>query len=489
MLLSASTALAAVTIVIPGLQQLGLGLGATQAELQCITDVTPVVLAGLLLGAGALLDRFGRRRVMIIGLCVLAASMVWSALADSAAVLVAARACTGLGAALVFPGTLSTLMSVTPTERRPPVIGMWAGATMTGGLWSLLLASVIVQSGLPRGSFFLAAAVVVVLCLLGVVTVVPETRDAEPPALDPAGTLLSLLAVGGLTLGITELPADGMGSVLVIGGFATGLVATVAFLLWELRATQPMLDPRLFLRGGFTGGTITIILLFFGAYGWYFLALQYGGYALGLDPILDALLLVPMSTTIPCAIIGARLAERIGWRPVLVSSLLLVGVASLLMALVARERSALLMCVSFAVFGLGLGAGQSAPTNAIVDSLPASRQGIASAVNDTAREFGAALGIAVLGSLFNAGYRTSVGHDGIGLAAPVIKALRDSPAAGAAAAGPGGAARLHGLIASATVNGWKIAFLFAAGLFAIAAVGLLLLRDRRPEPALLPSPS
>jgi MFS family permease len=202
---------------------------------------------------------------------------------------------------------------------------------------------------------------------------------------------------------------------------------------------------------------------------------------MGYNPLEAGLGLLPNAVaTVPFAVIGSRLALRRGWRPVMVGSLIVMALGSALMAVVGSERSIWWIGVSFFVFGIGLGAGQSAPTQAIVDALPRAKQGVASAVNDASRELGAAVGIAIMGSAFNYAYRAQINDALAGVARPVVHAVRDSPAAGLQVAqhAGAGARRITEAIATATVSGWEAAFITVTVVFVGASL-LIYLGTRR----------
>jgi MFS family permease len=238
-----------------------------------------------------------------------------------------------------------------------------------------------------------------------------------------------------------------------------------------------MLDVRLFRHSGFAGGFLAIVMLFAGSYGWFTLAFQYSGYVLGYSVLGAGLAMIPNAlSTLPLAVMSPRMSSRWGWRATTSVSLVFLSLGALILAAIGHDRSFWPMAAGFFVFGIGLGSGTVAPTQALVDALPPAKQGVASAVNDAARELGAALGIAITGSVFNAAYRHHVAHDvalrGLHGHAVVIPSVKASPAIGLALAGHlhgAGARIVTGAVTGATVSGWDAAFITIAVAFLIAA--------------------
>jgi MFS family permease len=473
MVLGASVVMASVTSVIAITPLISRDLGATQAEIQLIVDVTAVALAALVLPMGALLDRFGRRRGLVVGFGGMIAALVWCYVADSPGEMIAARIATGTFAAVAFPGTLATLTATTPREQRSRAIGAWAGATMVGGTYALLIAGAFGEWGDWRG-VFLALAAIVGACLLGTLIAVPETRDPKHANIDPLGALLSLIGVGALTLAVIQMPVHGIDDPVVSVGLALGCLALALFLAWELRARTPMLEVRLFRNSTFSTAVATGFLLFFASYGWFFLSFQYYVYVLGFSPLGAAAGLIPNAVvTVPCAVFGPAAVARFGWRRVIVAVLLIGAASFAFMGIAGQWMDFVPIALGFALFGVCLGTPQGPVAEAIVNALPRAKQGIASAVNDVSRELGAAFGIAVFGSVFNAAYRAEVADYGGSAPAQALDAVKDSPALGAAAADQVGGAvgsSLNELVERAAADGWTAAFFAAAGVFVVAAV-------------------
>jgi MFS family permease len=218
-------------------------LGASQTDQQWIIDSYTVALAALLLFAGALGDRFGRRRALVGGLALFVAANAFSAFANSAGALIVWRFLAGVGAALIMPATLSTITSVFPPDKRAKAVGLWAGIAGAGGMLGLLVAGAMLEQWW-WGSIFVVTAVLGAVALVATVVLVPETRATHTAGLDPPGALLSIAAAGGLVFGIIEGPSRGWTDPITLFGLLGGALAGVLFVCWELRSPAPLLDPR-----------------------------------------------------------------------------------------------------------------------------------------------------------------------------------------------------------------------------------------------------
>jgi EmrB/QacA subfamily drug resistance transporter len=432
-------AVASVNVALPDLAR---DTGATQRELQWIVDAYALVFAGLLLPAGALGDRFGRRGVLMAGLVVFGAASGAAMLVDDPTALIALRGLTGVGAALVMPTTLSIITNVFPPGERGRAVGVWAGVAGGGAMVGLLLSGTILE-WFSWQAVFAVNVVLAVAAFAGAARFVPSSRSAHPVRLDPIGSLLSSLGLFALVFAIIEAPQHGWldGSTLVPVG--AGLLLLLAFVRFELARREPMLDPRLFARRGFGVGSLSLTLQFFAQFGLIFISLQYLQFVLGYSPLQAGLALVPMALMlVAIAPRAPRLAARLGVRAVGAAGLAVMGLGFLLFATLDAGSSYWHFGAGVVVTGIGLGLATSPATTAIVSSLPPHRQGVASAVNDLTREVGGAFGIAILGSLLNGGYRHEMADATAGLPAPAAAAARESIAAAtqiADRAGPEGA--------------------------------------------------
>src|SRR5918999_278993 len=317
-LLVVGLALMAVVSAVTGLNMalpsLARETGASQTDLTWIVDAYTVVFAGLLLFAGALGDRFGRKLLLVIGLVVFGAAAGLAMLVTEAWQLIALRAAMGVGASAIMPTTLSVITTSFPEAERPRAIGVWVGIAGGGAVLGLFASGLLLEF-FGWQSFFGLNVALAAIALAGVLAVVPSTADEEPPALDWIGALLSLAAVGGLVFGIIEGPERGWDDPATIGAIAIGLVALVLFVLWELRQRQPMLDPRLFRLRGLSAGSLVITVQFFAAFGFFFILLQYLQFVTDRSPFEAAVALLPLPfVLLPIARNAPHLAERIGFR-------------------------------------------------------------------------------------------------------------------------------------------------------------------------------
>ncbi|MEO8470348.1 MAG: MFS transporter [Chloroflexota bacterium] len=405
MALSLMTVISAVSGLNIALPSLARETGASQSELTWIVDAYTVVFAGLLLFAGALGDRYGRKLLLEIGLLLFGAAAAIGLVVSDPGLLIATRALMGVGAAAIMPTTLSVITTSFPEHERPKAIGVWVGMAGGGAVLGLFGSGLLLEF-FSWQSFFGLNVVLAIAALVGVIVVVPSSVDEDAPALDVVGAVLSLVTVSALVLGIIEGPEQGWDAPATIGGLVTGMVAGVLFVIWELRTRTPMLDPRLFRSRALSAGTLTIGLQFFAAFGFFFTAIQYLQYVTDRSPLEAAAALLPLPLfLLPVARNAPVLARRIGFRRLAPVGLVLMASGMLVMSRLDLETPYWVFAAGIALFAVGMGLAGTPATTAITASLPMTKQGVASAINDTARELGSALGIAILGSVLNQGYR------------------------------------------------------------------------------------
>jgi EmrB/QacA subfamily drug resistance transporter len=446
-------------------------LDASQASQQWIVDSYALVLAALLLPAGAIGDRFGRRGALIAGTAIFGIGSLLSAFVDSAGPLIGLRALTGLGAALLMPGTLSTITSVFPPEERAKAVGIWAGFAGAGGTLGILVSGALLEQ-FWWGSIFLVTAGLAALSCIGVILVVPSTRSEEHVGLDPRGSVVSAIGIGLLVLGIIEGPERGWTNPLTLLGLIGGVAFLVAFIAVELRTDEPLLDPRLFKHRGFATGSASLFLQFFAMFGFFFVSLQFLQLVLGYSTFEAALALLPMSIVIlPISAVAGTMSEKYGHRLIGGIGLAVSAVGFALFATLGTGSGFLAFMFVTIIIGAGAALAMTPATNAIVASLPRAKQGVASAVNDTSRELGAAFGVAVLGSAFNIGYRNSIDTHLAGLPADVAHQAREAPAIAVQLASriPGGDA-LGAAAREAFTTGMRYAVLLGMALLLVGAV-------------------
>ena len=463
---------AGVTMLVNALSLIAEDLELSQARQSWVVDAYALPFAALLMIAGALGDRYGRRGALLTGTVIFGVGSVLSALATSGGELLAFRAITGVGAALIMPGTLSTITSVFPEDRRARAVGIWSGFAMAGGTLGMLGSGLLLQH-YWWGSVFVVAALLAVVAFAVIALAVPSTRSSEHVSLDPGGTVLSALAVAAVVFGVIEGPEQGWTSLLTLGSIGVGLLAAAAFVLYELKVDRPLLDPRLFRLRGFGTGSAALLIMFLAAFGFFLVSMQFLQLILGYSPLKAAVALLPqMLVMIPLATFAASLSMRVGQRRLTTLGLVVgaVGMASFVTLDAHSSYWQFLPCMLLVFVGIGL--AMTPATTAIVNSLPVAKQGVASAVNDTAREVGGALGVAVLGSAFNTAYRSGITEHLGGLSSGDAEGAREAPAIAFRIARGLGAEgnRLTVATQNAFESGLRAAVLISATLFALAAL-------------------
>ncbi len=471
-------ALAAVTAAMSSLNvalpDIARSTHASQTQLSWIIDAYSLTFAALLLPGGALGDRYGRRRLLLVGLGVFAAGSVAAMTASDANVLIALRAVIGLGAALVMPATLSTITGTFPPAQRVKAVSIWAGVAGGAAVLGVVVSGALLEAFSWR-SVFAVNVVLGVIALIGTFVIVPESADPDAPRLDIVGAGLSVAGLVAAVYSIIEAPTAGWLSAQTLVGLALGVLILVAFVLVELRTAHPMLDPRVFTRRRLSAGSISIFVQFFVFYGFIFLVLQYLQLVRRDSALIAAISMLPMAVTMmPTSRLAPKLAARFGSRGVCVAGLIGIAVALAVIAQMDAHTAYWHLAVGLLILGAGMGAAMTPATSAITSALPKAQQGVASAMNDLSREVGGALGIAVLGSIATAAYRGRLQLPG--LPSTVAEQARASLAV---------AAHLGGSIArqadSAFVHGFQVAFLTAAGIAVLAAVAVAVLLPARDD--------
>jgi EmrB/QacA subfamily drug resistance transporter len=468
-----------VSTVSTALPVLAASLGASQTQQTWIVDAYTVVLAALVLPAGALGDRYGRRGTLTAGLVVFALSCAVPLEVNSIGAMIASRALTGLGAALIMPSTLSLITASFPAGGRGRAIGIWAAVAGLGGLLGIIMAGLVLRHFSWHGVFLVPALLAVALAIAA--CWVPAGERVTRP-LDLAGAVLSALAVGALIFGILESADDGWSGPVVIGSLAAAVVLGAVFVRTELRRAHPMLDVRLFRDRALAIGSLSTSLQFTAAFGVMYGAIQYLQLVKGYSPLASGLALWPVAVTLlPLALVSARLAERIGLRPVTCAGLAAVALGTVLTGRLGLHDGYLPTGIAVGILGAGIGLAGPAATAAIMDSVPAHSYGVGSAINDVTREAGTALGIALTGSILSAGYQRQMAAAAAGLPPAVRHAVTSSIATALPAAarlgGPG-----RGLADAARAAFCHANWLSSATLACVVAAGAvaaLCLRARR----------
>jgi EmrB/QacA subfamily drug resistance transporter len=403
-------------------------LDATNTELQWIVDSYTLVFAGLLLTAGSLGDRFGRRPALQCGFVVFGLGSLASAMADSPEALILSRASMGVGGAFIMPATLSIITNVFPDRERGKAIGVWAA---TAGLAAALgpLTGGFLLEHFYWGSVFLVNLPIVIFGLIAGVFLIPDSRDPAAPRLDPIGAVLSIVGLGALLFAIIEAPRHGWTDPVTLAGFALGALLLGAFAWWELHCDHPMLDFGFFRNPRFSAASTGITLTFFAMFGSVFIYTQYLQFVLGYSPLQAGIRLLaialPMMIVAP---LSPRFVHRFGTKLVVAAGMALTTLGLLLMSFVSVDTPYPQLAWRMVVMSCGLALTMAPATESIMGSLPLAKAGVGSAVNDTTRQVGGALGVAVLGSVFTSIYGTRVvdALSGHGLPASAVDAAQDS---------------------------------------------------------------
>jgi EmrB/QacA subfamily drug resistance transporter len=396
------------TILNVALPTLVRDLHATNSELQWMVDSYTLVFAGLLLTAGSLGDRFGRKGALQIGLAVFALGSLASALANDPAQLIATRALMGIGGAFIMPATLSILTNVFPAEERGRAIGVWAGVSALGIAIGPLLGGYLIDH-FSWGSIFTVNLPIAAVAIAAGGFLVPTSKDPSAPKLDPLGAALSIVGLVALVYGLIEAPSKGWGSPTIVGAFAVAVVVLGTFVWWELRVEEPMLDVSFFKNPRFTAASSAITLVFFAMFGFSFLLTQYFQFVLGYSAQKTGVYQLPLALTLMVvAPTSARVVERLGSKKVVAAGLFFVALALVLCTQLQVDTPYANIVWRMMLLALGMGMTMAPATESVMGSLPLAKAGVGSAVNDTTRQVGGALGVAIVGSVLSSVYGSKI---------------------------------------------------------------------------------
>ncbi|MFE2970324.1 MFS transporter [Streptomyces sp. NPDC059340] len=413
-LIAVCIALMAVIASVSGLNvaqpDLAVTFDASQSTVLWIINMYTLSLAALLLPLGAIGDRLGRKPMLLTGLTVFGVASAAAGLAPSVEVMLAARLFSGVGAAMIMPITLAVITSTFPAEERGRAIGVWTGVASGGGVLGMFLSAALVDVVSWRWLFVLPVALVMVALAMALRSV-PNSRDTSGHAFDTVGALTSVVAVAGLIFVLQEGPERGWTTPATLLSLVVGIVAAIGFVAWELRRrAAALLDVRLFGERALAGGSITLLAVFGVQAGVFVVLFPFFQAVLGWSRLLSTLALMPMAVLMMAASgLAPRLAARIGARATMATGILLAGAGLALMAaVVSVDGGYLSVLPGMLAMGIGMGLSMTPSTEAITSALPQERQGVASALNDVTREFGTALGVALLGALLSSGYRNAI---------------------------------------------------------------------------------
>ena len=477
------------TIVNVALPTLVRQLHASTSQLQWVVDAFNLLFAGSVLAAGSLSDRFGRKGMLLAGLAVFGVASLAGGLMSNVGTLIAARAVMGVGAAMVFPSTLSLLTNVfTERQERALAIGLWGAITGVAIALGPIVGGWLLQAFDWRSIFFAMAPIAATAGIL-VAGYVPTSRDPRAPRTDRAGFALSTATIGLLIYTIIEAPNYGWGSPRTLGSFALTGALTVAFVTWERRAEQPMLDLSLFGNLRFTAASVSVAISFFALSGFIFLVTQYSQFIKGWGPLSTGVRLLPVASFVAISsIVGTKLALRLGTKLVVAGGLLLMAGFYLWVTTAQATTSYATIAAQMVVLGTGMGLTSAPATEAIMGVVPKAKAGVGSAVNDATRLLGGTLGVAVIGSVYASLYASRLTSAlPIGLPATITRTAHASVGAALTAAGrlghaghPALAAAIHRAASSAFFDGFHTADYVSAGVAAAGAVMALALLPARP---------
>ncbi|HEX4109977.1 MAG TPA: MFS transporter [Solirubrobacteraceae bacterium] len=477
------------TIVNVALPTLVRELRASNSQLQWIVDAFSLLFAGVVLAAGSLSDRFGRKGMLLAGLSVFGLASVAGGLTDSPGELIAARAAMGVGAAMVFPSTLSLLTNVfTERRERALAIGLWGAITGAAIALGPIVGGWLIELSDWRSIFFAMAPIAAIAAGL-VAGYVPTSRDSHAPRIDRAGFVLSTAAIALLVYTIIEAPSRGWGSSRTLGSFALAAVLATAFAGLEWRAREPMLDLSLFGNLRFTAASASVAISFFALSGFIFLVTQYFQFLKGYGPLSTGVRLLPVASSVAISsILGAKLAVRVGTKLVVASGLLAMAAFYVWATTEQAATGYGTIAAQMVVLGTGMGLTSAPATEAIMGVIPTAKAGVGSAVNDATRLLGGTLGVAVVGSVYASLYTSRLtralpeglparfaqtAHESVGAALTTANKL-------AGAGHPALAAALHNAASRAFLDGFHAANYLVGGVAAAGAVMALTLLPAHP---------
>jgi EmrB/QacA subfamily drug resistance transporter len=383
-------------------------LNATESQLQWVVAAYSLVFAGLLFSTGALGDRFGRKGTLQIGLVLFLVAAAFASASTTMWELIGCRAVMGAAAALIMPSTLSILINVFPPHERTKAIAIWASITGAAGGFGPVISGWLLGH-FWFGAVFLINVPIVAVALLGGRFLVPRSRDPEEARLDPIGAVLSIIGIVALVYGIIEAPGKGWLSAPTLVAFAIAVVVLTVFAFWELHTDEPMLDMHLFKKPAFSTGTAGMMLVFLALYGVMFLVTQYFQLVLGYSPLSAAARLLPMALTLlVVSLTTPKIVVRFGAHRTVAAGMLSLATGLVLLSRVGTDTKYWYIILCFLPFSAGMALAMSPMTASIMSAVPARRAGMGSAMNDATREFGAALGVAALGSIAASRYGSEI---------------------------------------------------------------------------------
>ena len=454
------------------LPQMSVDLGLSQLTMTWMVNIYALLFASLLFLAGAIGDRYGRKLALQIGSAIFAVSALYAAVfAQTGAELIAARALMGIGSAFVMPTTLSIVNNVFPRKQRARAIAVWSAIAGVGMMLGSVVSGILLEYFTWHSLFYLSVSIAGIGLLINQF-IVPESHDKDENGIDWLGGVLIATGIFGIVYGITEAPSLGFGDTWVALGLIGGAIATIAFVLWELRAKSPLLDMSLFKSRGFSVSWVALTLTFLAMAGVFFSISQLTQLILGFTPLESSLAMMPLM--IPMLILSPlmpTIVKKFGARATMTTGLLMVAVAFVIMTTWTADMTYWHLLGVMVLIMSGISATTTPGTNILMASVPRERSGMGSAANDLTRELGAVLGVAVLGSVISSVYTNNIAETAGKFTGEVSHAIESSLAVALQvleAAGPQAAALIHDAEV-AWMGALSNAALIAAGIMFVAA--------------------
>jgi EmrB/QacA subfamily drug resistance transporter len=448
-------------------------LNLSQLDLTWIVNGYTLVFASLLFIAGAVGDRYGRKLIMQIGLAIFVVGSVYAGFfAHNGTELLVSRIIMGIGGAFVMPTTLSIINNTFPRNQRARAVAIWGAVAGIGMMFGSIVSGILLEHFTWHSLFYFSA----IIAFVGLVTnqiLTHESKDEKESPVDWLGGALSAMGIFGIVYGITEAPSKGLTESLVLTSIIGGIVAIILFVLWEIRSKSPMLDMKLFKNKAFAVSSLTLTLVFLAMSGVFFSMSQLLQLILGYSALQSSLLMIPLM--VPMIAIGPlipNVVKKIGARNVIAIGLFITACAFVAMSTWTKDMTYWHLFGTMFFMMMGISAAMTPGTNILMASVPRNRSGMGSAMNDTTRELGSALGVAVLGAVISAAYENNIRDTAQSFTGPVKDALESSLAVALRVAEQLGpvAGSVADAAKTAFMNGISHAALVAAAIIFTAAV-------------------
>lgn len=477
------------TILNVAIPELSRELNASTTDLQWIIDSYLLVFAGLLLPAGYFGDRFGRKKMLLIGLFIFAVTSVIAANATSTETLIIARAFMGVGAAIIMPLTFSILPTIFASEERSKATSIWAAGSGLGLLLGPIIGGFLLKHFSWTSVFWINVPFVTIV-LIGGLFLIPESKSTHAPRMDIVGMLLSSLGLASLVYGIIEIPVKGwLAWETLVPNFG-GIVLLIAFVAWERFAREPLLDMKLFSNKRFSWGTVAVCTCLFAFMGMMFFLTQYVQFVLGYSAYETGIRITPlMGALVVGSLFADFMVKKFGSKWVIALGLLIMGIGLWVFSTVELSDSYSYLATCLAIIGLGTGISMAPAMDAVMEALPIDRVGIGTAVNNAFRQMSGTLGVAIMGSLVASLYKDNL-SDSAAMAsfpAEVTDNVKQSIGVAQAVAAKLPAEQGEVLIQaadSAFIDGMRIALEAGAGIMVLGVIATIIFLPSRAENAI-----